>query len=146
MSSFFWAQNSSTDSLAAANQEVSEHQKKPNLSKDEEISKGLELAKNALQKLKIYIGEMVESTETPLNLNWVAGYSRDGVSVRSSAVTNSSWVVVQGMTIIKADKMAIKDLYLNDDRLKDYDDMFDSYTVSLFNFFYPLMRYRRYFI
>jgi hypothetical protein len=67
----------------------------------------------------------VEECEIPLNIDWQPKGSKKGVSVESSMVSGSNWQAIKAVTGMRADKNSIVKLIMNDNRMGEFDDMFD---------------------
>jgi hypothetical protein len=98
------------------------------------------LKKESLIIYKTYIGLLDDKGK--LGLDWRIASQKNTISISSSSCAGSSWGVIKGTIVIKALAREIMSLLLNDDRIKEYDDMFDSYTVSIYYYYYYYYYYK----
>lgn len=94
---------------------------------------GKKVAEDSVKYLQIYNGGIQNETDD-LGLAWALCSSREGVTVETSAVTDSFWQAVKAVSNISIDRMKILKLLTNDSRLVEYDDMFDFCQVIDSNF------------
>jgi hypothetical protein len=66
---------------------------------------------------------------SPMVFDWQLRASKKEAKIWTSPVAHSAWQAIKGSTVLKADKLDILKLFLDDDRIGEYDDMFDSYKV-----------------
>jgi hypothetical protein len=63
------------------------------------------------------------------SLEWVLRLTKSGISIYSSPVANSTWQALRATLTIESDVKTLLSLLTNDNRIDEYDDMFDSYEV-----------------
>jgi hypothetical protein len=107
------------------------------------VLEGKQICEIGIRLLKVYLGlegqydlSLVkkrsgskEECETPLNIDWQSKGNKKGVSVESSMVSGSNWQAVRAVTGMRADKHSIVKLIMNDNRMGEFDDMFDFATL-----------------
>jgi hypothetical protein len=84
------------------------------------------LAEEAQELMFSYIGKQAKQIIT---FEWVNKYSKKGVEVFTSVVPGSAWQALKATCIMKANKYDIVDFLMDDDRLGEYDDMYDFSTM-----------------
>jgi hypothetical protein len=103
------------------------------------VKEGKLICETGIRLLKVYLGLEgqydlsfikkysggEEVCEIPLNIAWQPKGNRKGVSVESSMVSGSNWQAVRAVTGMRADKHSIVKLIMNDNRMGEFDDMFD---------------------
>lgn len=62
-----------------------------------------------------------------VDLNWTFKVCKNNISVYSSMVKDSVWQAIKTVTVIPGRKEDIVGLLTNDDRMGEFDDMFDHY-------------------
>lgn len=86
----------------------------------------------ALQRLVRYLGE--SSANEPF-LEWNLRMSKNNISIYSAQVPNSTWNALKANIVMNTDIDTLKKLLLDDSRIGEYDDMFDTCEVSILNTF-----------
>ena len=94
------------------------------------VEDGKEIGRKATLIMKVFLG-LEEDTEDSYCLKWGKETLRDGIAGRSSPVVGNTWNAVIAKTRVAASQSALFDLLFNDSRITEYDDMFDTYKVSL---------------
>lgn len=85
------------------------------------------LAREAAELIKMYMGHAPDTRK--LGLQWEQKVSQKNVTVYGSPVDHSEWAAIRGLTLARnADIEDIIALLSNDDRTKEYDNMFDKYS------------------
>ena len=92
-------------------------------------SPGQQLADHARELIEKYLG--IRSAND-LGLDWIRKVSKGAVTVDTSLVTGSTWQAIRGKMSIQANPEKIRDLLINDDRIGEFDDMFDFYKVRAY--------------
>lgn len=82
------------------------------------------LADQAVVLMQKYLS-MLPSGE--LELDWQLKVNKQNISVEASKVVGSTWQAIRGRTHMQAPKEKILKLVLDDDRIGEFDDMFDFY-------------------
>lgn len=96
-----------------------------------EPESGLSLAKEAKQLLSIYLGLAENqnlSMMKELGIEWIEKSKRNKTTVYSCLLPGNSWQAVRAVTSFQASKESILALLLNDDRISEFDEFFDSLT------------------
>lgn len=88
------------------------------------------LVAEAKHLLKVYLGlEQQGDDEVPLGLDWKEKKREKTVVVSGTSVTGNTWNAVRAVGCVRASKEEILKLLLNDQRIGEFDDMFDNCTV-----------------
>jgi hypothetical protein len=98
----------------------------------EKLRVGGEVEAAAVKRTKLFLGldKEVEG-EQPIGLMWQPSSINDKIKVEESLVDGSIWQAVKAVTRVNADKMDILDLLLDDERIREYDEMFDFSEVHV---------------
>jgi hypothetical protein len=91
-------------------------------------SPGQQLAEQSTLLMQKYLG-MLPFAE--LELDWQTRVTKPNLTVDTSKVAGSTWQAIKGKTVMLAKKEAILQLLINDDRIGEFDDMFDFYKVRV---------------
>ena len=91
-----------------------------------DFSGTLVLAKEAEELMLSYIGRQAKNLIT---FDWVNKYNKKGVDVYTSVVAGSAWQALQATCMMKAYKYDILDILMDDNRIGEYDDMYDFSTM-----------------
>lgn len=84
------------------------------------------LATEAADLIKMYMGHKPDTRG--LGLHWEQKVSQKNIHVDGTPVEKSTWAAIRGTTLARnADIEDIISLLSNDDRTKEYDNMFDKY-------------------
>lgn len=98
----------------------------------EKLRVGGEIEAAAVKRTKLFLGlEKEVEGDKPIGLSWQPSSIKDKIKVEESLVDGSIWQAVKAVTIVNADKMDVLDLLLDDDRIKEYDEMFDFSEVHI---------------
>lgn len=99
---------------------------------NEKIRIGTDIEVASIERMKFFLGLMGnDSAETPVeHLQWQLSSTKDKIQVEESMVPGSIWQAVRAYTAVKADKMDILKLIMDDSRIHEYDDMFDFSKVQ----------------
>jgi hypothetical protein len=85
------------------------------------------VAEIAVDMIKMFLGHIPDTRD--MGLQWERKLDNKTVTVDGSPVNGSDWAAIKGTTIARrADMEDIIALLSNDDRTKEYDNMFDKYT------------------
>ena len=94
---------------------------------DHHLQKFEEVALEAIHLIKIFLGHNPDTKK--LGLAWERKLTNKTVTVDCSPVNGSNWAAIRGVTMARSvDIEDIIALLSNDDRTKEYDNMFDKYT------------------
>ena len=97
---------------------------------EEFIPKTQALADEALHLMKVYLGlEELRAGEPALGLEWKEKKKEKTTTVFGTPVLGSTWNAVRAVGQVRADKADILKLLIDDSRIGEFDDMFDSCTV-----------------
>jgi hypothetical protein len=99
---------------------------------NEKIRIGTEVEVVSIEKMKVFLGlQCFDNFETPSDqLQWQLSSLKDKIKVEESMVLGSVWQAVKASTVIKANKMDILTLIMDNSRIHEYDDMFDFSKVQ----------------
>ena len=99
---------------------------------NEKIRIGTEVEIASIDRMKSFLGlKGIDSAQTNTeHLQWQLSSSKDKIQVEESVVLGSVWQAVKAFTVVKADKMDILKLIMDDSRIYEYDDMFDFSKVQ----------------
>jgi hypothetical protein len=89
-------------------------------------SPGQILSDQAVVMYQKYVGLLPSGD---LELDWQQKVNKGTITVDASKVAGSTWQAIRGKMLMQAQKEKILDLLLNDDRIGEFDDMFDFYKV-----------------
>jgi hypothetical protein len=84
------------------------------------------LRDEAIKMIQIYLGILED--DIGLGFHWEEKVKNKAVTVYGTPVNGSDWNAIKGVTDMKVDMDGILNLIMNDDRTKEYDQMFDKYT------------------
>jgi len=98
----------------------------PVLSEESNGSGIFALAKEAEELMFSYIGRQ---TKNFITFDWISKYNKKGVDVYTSVVADSAWQALKATCMMKANKYDILDMLMDDNRLGEYDDMYDFSTM-----------------
>lgn len=87
----------------------------------------MDLTETALKRLMIYIGKK-ESPDFPLD--WTQKLVKNGICISSTVIVNSTWNALKADLMVNADIDILRKLLVDDSRVGEYDDMFDSCEVT----------------
>jgi hypothetical protein len=80
--------------------------------------------------MRVYLGlEQQRADEAPLGLDWQQKKKEKTTTVYGTAVAGNTWNAVRAVGVVRADKEDILKLLIDDKRIGEFDDMFDSCTV-----------------
>jgi len=136
---------SSSSSTTASTEGVSQSENSDNDALESSVpiapspyqSQWTSLAQEALHCLQLYLG--TQSSEE-FALDWQVRASKKNCVVYSTPVNGSVWQAIRGWTLIPASKFDILKLLWNDNRIAEYDDMFDTFQVSSFGCCFVALR------
>ena len=98
------------------------------------VTKGLEIKEMSLYMMKLYLGfhEVSNSNMYPQIRfeEWTPRINKKNMYVESTMVVGNKWQVIRVVTTMTANKDAIKSLMIDDSRIGEFEDMFDTVTVS----------------
>lgn len=82
--------------------------------------------------MKHFLGlQCSDNFQTPSDqLQWLFSSLKDKIKVEESTVLGSIWQAVKASTVVKANKMDILALIMDNSRIHEYDDMFDFSKVQ----------------
>lgn len=92
-----------------------------------ESSEGSVIAATALNKIRQFMGLSEDSAD--LALDWQLKLSKSGTDVYTSMVEGSIWSAIKARRVLSGTKEDLKKLLLDDERIAEYDDMFDCAKV-----------------
>ena len=94
---------------------------------NEKIRIGTEVETVSIERMKTFLGlKCSDCAQEPTEqLQWQLSSVKDKIQVEESIVLGSIWQAVRAFTVVKADKMDILKLIMDDSRIYEYDDMFD---------------------
>ena len=96
----------------------------------EYMDKTQALAEEALHLMKVYLGlEELKPDEPALALDWKEKKKERTTTVYGTTVAGSTWNAVRAVGQVRANKADILKLLIDDKRIGEFDDMFDSVTV-----------------
>ncbi len=94
---------------------------------DHHLPKFEEVALDAISMMKMSLGHMPDTRN--MGLQWERKLDNKTVTVDCSPVNGSDWAAIKGITMARhADIEDIIALLSNDERTKEYDNMFDKHT------------------
>jgi hypothetical protein len=107
------------------------------------VLEGNQICEIGIKLLKVYLGlegkydlsfvkkrsGSMEECEIPSDIDWKPKGNKNGVSVERSMISGSNWQAVRAVTGMRADKHSIVKLIMNDNRIGEFDDMFDFATL-----------------
>ena len=91
---------------------------------DARVTAGRRLSQIAVDMFQVYVGRKVVAG-VELGLDWAVKGSQTGVTVEASAVCGSNWNAVRARGVINGSKEDILKLLTDDNRIGEFDDMFD---------------------
>lgn len=90
-------------------------------------AEGIAVSTEAKRLIQVYLGTMKQKENLPsLMLDWQTRDKKKGVSVQTSPVAGNNWNAIKATTIINSKKEVILNLLLDDNRIGEFDDMFDT--------------------
>ena len=96
----------------------------------EYMDKTQALSEEALHLMKVYLGlEELKADEPALALDWKEKKKERSTTVYGTTVAGSTWNAVRAVGQVRANKADILKLLIDDKRIGEFDDMFDSVTV-----------------
>jgi len=97
---------------------------------EEFFARSRDLAVDSLHLMRVYLGlEQQRVDEAPLGLDWQQKKKEKTTTVYGTAVAGNTWNAVRAVGVVRADKEDILKLLIDDKRIGEFDDMFDSCTV-----------------
>ena len=99
---------------------------RPSTPFDKYLSEFEVLRDEAVKMIQVYLGILED--DMGLGLQWEEKVKNKDVTVYGTPVNGSDWNAIKGITDMKVDMDGILNLIMNDDRTKEYDQMFDKYT------------------
>ena len=97
---------------------------------EEFFARSRDLAVDSLHLMRVYLGlEQQRADEAPLGLDWQQKKKEKTTTVYGTAVAGNTWNAVRAVGVVRADKEDILKLLIDDKRIGEFDDMFDSCTV-----------------
>ena len=100
---------------------------------DVEVLKKMDFSAQALKRLLKYTGQTVE---TDFPLDWTLKLNKNDISISATPIMNSTWNALKADLVVNADINVLRKLLIDDSRVGEYDDMFNSCEVSYFVFTY----------
>lgn len=95
---------------------------------DVEALRKMDFAGRAMKRLLKYTGQ-VPSANFPLD--WTPKVNnKNGISISATPIANSTWNALKAELVINADIDVLRKLLVDDSRVGEYDDMFDSCEVT----------------
>jgi hypothetical protein len=85
-----------------------------------------DLCEESRRLFKLYLG--IQRFDG-LNFNWIWKVDKNGIIVHTASVEGSNWFAIKSDSVIKADKYAICNLLVDDERSAEYDKSVDGYEV-----------------
>lgn len=100
---------------------------KPNYS-DIEVLRKLDFSSKALKRLLKYTGKTVASD---FPLEWAVKMTKHNIVISATPIANSTWNALKAELVINAEIEVLRKLLVDDSRVGEYDDMFDTCEVLL---------------
>lgn len=98
----------------------------------EKMRIGSEVEAASIKRMKFFVGlDENNAIITPPGLLWQPFSSKDNIDVKDAFIEGSIWQAVKASTRVNADRMKILDLIMDDNRIHEYDDMFDFSKVCI---------------
>lgn len=94
---------------------------------------GIDAEAASIKRMKLFVGlEENDRDIMPVGPHWQPFSSKDNIEVKDAVIEGSIWQAVKATTRVKADRMKILDLILDDSRIHEYDEMFDFSKVRIY--------------
>ncbi len=104
---------------------------------------GITVADRGKAMVQAYLGmagseTILDKHHNPIHLLWQPRASKKQISVSTSPIPDSTWQVLKAITAIQANKQDVLQLLIDDDRVKEFDDMIDNVEVNfVYCFYFP---------
>lgn len=96
---------------------------------DVEVLKKMDFSSLALKRLLKYTGQ---TTQADFPLDWVLKLNKNDITISATPIVNSTWNALKAELVVNADIDVLRKLLVDDSRVGEYDDMFNSCEVSFY--------------